>query len=694
MIVHRLLALDTLKYARLELNDLPERGLILLTGQNEAGKSSIGEILCFALFGRTFALPPERISRIIRWDQSKATLEVEFTAAKADWTLHRQVDRNGGTSATLEDEDGETVVSGWAAVTERVEQLLGFGFREYVESFYLARREISPPHPRSETVRSMAGVLKLEQVASELGDRLASERRRVASARSAIADIDARVGQLVEDTDIPSSRAEADHRHEELEALTEDMEAGLPGLSEVVELVADADSTTTQDRWKHIASRLREGLYEGRAIEQTLGWEEAELDLAAFDSVASQVDSGLAALDQLNGVVRPRFLLLGGLLGHQGFPAPKGRIPFGDEEHEATLELRAGSRVKGTWAGIAGVSFLAAIVCAVFAMVPMEGITAEIATGARFALVFPVALIGLAALKIQGAMVNIQIARDNMGTLDDRRASALAEAQVLERFADLPPAKGLDELKSVRTQAIQAALTEFRGGPGNDIVAESGRRALAKSLQPALDGAREQLEGLRERVDEELEVLSKMHELFEERDELKGEIKHAAGRIATWELAVDLLEGASRDLTFQFNRDVRKSMVRILPSLTEGRYQYLQIDDDLQVRVFSSEKQDFVFYEEISGGTQRQIALATRLALSEGLVNTSVFGPQFVFLDEPFAFFDAHRTRQSMKKLPHLTETLSQIWVAAQEPPEGGEWDLHLQATRDTIEMVVSGARI
>ena len=43
MIIHRVAAENVLKYGRLILEDLPEQGVIAVSGRNEAGTSSIGE---------------------------------------------------------------------------------------------------------------------------------------------------------------------------------------------------------------------------------------------------------------------------------------------------------------------------------------------------------------------------------------------------------------------------------------------------------------------------------------------------------------------------------------------------------------------------------------------------------------------------------------------------------------------------
>ena len=61
--------------------------------------------------------------------------------------------------------------------------------------------------------------------------------------------------------------------------------------------------------------------------------------------------------------------------------------------------------------------------------------------------------------------------------------------------------------------------------------------------------------------------------------------------------------------------------------------------------------------------------LALRLALSQELVNRSVEGEQFIFLDEPFAFFDEARTKNSLKVLPDLSDEINQIFVVGQEFP-------------------------
>ncbi|MCU7809809.1 MAG: ATPase, partial [Candidatus Thiodiazotropha sp. (ex Notomyrtea botanica)] len=130
-------------------------------------------------------------------------------------------------------------------------------------------------------------------------------------------------------------------------------------------------------------------------------------------------------------------------------------------------------------------------------------------------------------------------------------------------------------------------------------------------------------------------------------------------------------------------RKLRGLVSKTLPLFTENRYEHLQIDDDLSVRAFSSEKRDFMDLDEISSGTQRQIMLAVRLALSQELVERTVKGNQFLFLDEPFAFFDEHRTRSALTVLPTLSEELNQIWIIGQAFSDDLKFDRHIQCERN-----------
>jgi hypothetical protein len=99
MLINRIRAENVLKYSLLEIDGSSEQGLIAVIGDNESGKSSIGE---------------------------------------------------------------EPMIRGVDETAAALKEVIGFGYTELVEPFYLAQREITTPHPRSFAVKALAGVDALE----------------------------------------------------------------------------------------------------------------------------------------------------------------------------------------------------------------------------------------------------------------------------------------------------------------------------------------------------------------------------------------------------------------------------------------------------------------------------------------------------------------------------------------------------
>ena len=67
MLIKSIDARNFRKYNKLIVDDIPESGVITIEGLNESGKTSIGEAICFALFGRTFFLDNDSLHKVVCW---------------------------------------------------------------------------------------------------------------------------------------------------------------------------------------------------------------------------------------------------------------------------------------------------------------------------------------------------------------------------------------------------------------------------------------------------------------------------------------------------------------------------------------------------------------------------------------------------------------------------------------------------
>ena len=166
----------------------------------------------------------------------------------------------------------------------------------------------------------------------------------------------------------------------------------------------------------------------------------------------------------------------------------------------------------------------------------------------------------------------------------------------------------------------RCANSSIRREPAARMAHDYSERELAwldhvgRGLSLQTESLDEQIENERVRLQEAVNLSDVLVGLRDRREDIQE-------RIADRRRGIELLEAAIAHLANQFNRDIKDLVARMLPLFTDGRYQHLQIDSELRVRMFSSEKLDFIDLDEVSSGTQRQVMLALRLALSKKLLS-------------------------------------------------------------------------
>ncbi|MCW8906476.1 MAG: AAA family ATPase [Sedimenticola sp.] len=604
MIITGIRAENFLKYRTLDLGDLPRDGVITVAGANESGKSSIGEAICFALFGRTFSLNPDELQKLIRWGESACSIDLCFISGDDDhYRISRMLDRDGNHGVLLSrvGEEDAPVARGIREVDDAVYDLLGYGYDEFIESFYLAQRETIAPHPHSQAVKSLAGLTPLEYVAYEHEQEIEQEREAIGRLRGEIDELEAELKALALDPRVLG----------ELESEQHALQANENLLQEKRESLGEGFVAYREMLPKRYAAR------KARRRARVLRF--LSLLLAVFAALA------WGALARM-----PEHAVSQSLLQWL-----EGNLPQWQGQYQAgLLYLVAGF----------GLLFILLWVRVVVKQTRLAGYEE---TGDGFADQF-----------------------------ESARISALAPAD-----GDVDQEGGSDEslgevASRIRSEEIPFSELEPRV---EQLIEQTERRGEA---------LRQQLIRLRMAIEKEQERCRQAEQLQEIGRDLLQNIAGHEGRITLRERALELLNGALRELSQRFNRELGDSVRKTLPVFTDNNYEHLQIDDDLSVRVFSGQKRDFMDLDEVSSGTQRQIMLAIRLALSQALIQRTESGDQFVFLDEPFAFFDQERTRNALHSLPKLDPRISQIWIVAQDFPQGEAFDLSLSCSNRQQELL------
>ncbi|MCK5648079.1 MAG: AAA family ATPase [Gammaproteobacteria bacterium] len=597
MIIHSISARNVLKYEKLELQDLPEQGVIAISGFNESGKSTIGETICFALFGRTFSISEDDLDKIIRWGESDCSVTIRFSNHKADspsdelYAITRMLDCDGNHSAKLYKVYNEEnpLARGIERVGEALFELTAIEFEEFIESFYLAQREITTPHPHSYALKTMAGIATMEYCDAGIHEDIQQDIE-------ASEELNSRMVQIEEEVD------ELELENAYLESLNSQHDNALEEKAKSDEIRADYQNSV--DEYNDAAPRLSRYLgKKGRgSFWQFIFFILTAGTFALWWVLMKMPDSSI--YEQLNSFLQTN-------------------LPQAGIEHYPYL-LYAG--------GITAFLFL-------------------LFWAANISHKGNIERLGTAGKELSEKMQALDESFQKTAADDDRKHqlmlianSQMREKQLLEAIeSDLNDLKQQQDKQAEQISQLSA-----------ELVIEGDRVKRADDLQEKITG-------------------------------LQTQIADKESRNQIRELAKDLLGGATRHLSKRFNHIIREHVGKTLPLFTENRYEHLQIDDDLTVRVFSNEKHDFMDLDEISSGTQRQIMLAVRLALSQEMVSRKVHSQQFLILDEPFAFFDEERTARSLSVLPELSDDLPQIWIIAQSFPENMNFKHTVYCEREAV---------
>lgn len=609
MLIHSLSASNFRKYESLELTDLPQQGVITVSGLNESGKSSIGEVICFALFERTFNLDGENLQKLIRWDTKSASVELILTDnEQQQYIIERHIDQHGKLRAKLSKQVKEDVIAaGSEDVNRKLVELLGYDYATFADSFYLAAQDLSNPTPDSNSIKQMAGIGEYARISDEL-EQDNAEHQQV---------IDELMPEITQ-----SSKA--------LDDLNLD-ETWLPELVDAREVV-ETESAQKQ-------------AFNGQ--------------LAEFSSLYNHQQKQHKTtrnywrfFNLLSWIIVPLMLIAWGVwILYNFFPEQVDTL---EQSPTVSEYLPTVSQWVSEW-GFVGTMGLVLFASFILLLKWLNEHKSEYQQDQAYQL----------SQTLDQAQQHSQRSLDTLMTA--RLRSSLQGKVQPQSALSSPPQDDQQRLDKLAEQCKNFTAD------GNEIANTTQR--------------------LRDTLDQQQRDLIKLHEplqlqIIEEKRrsdeagvirsglmELRQAVNTHQQHIDTQNIGIDLLKRASDALIADFNTSVTERSQTTMPRFTGNRYKQIRINKDLLVHVYSDEKMDWIDFDELSSGTQRQILLAVRIAMSEQLALNTDNLTQFIFLDEPFTYFDQDRTKASLEALPKLSEVVSQVWIVAQEFPKGSHSD-------------------
>ncbi len=130
----------------------------------------------------------------------------------------------------------------------------------------------------------------------------------------------------------------------------------------------------------------------------------------------------------------------------------------------------------------------------------------------------------------------------------------------------------------------------------------------------------------------------------------------------------DIIKNLTEEINKEFLSDFEKKVSERFSKITKGEYSDVNFevgsivtDKNSFEKNWSVKRKDGTIFkvDELSDGTKAQLLLSARLALIEKLINSKAF----ILLDEPFAYFDPERERETREIFKSLAEEGWQIII-------------------------------
>ena len=609
MLIRSLKLINFKKYEKLVIDELPEKGIVKVGGKNEAGKTSIGEAVCFALFGRTFLNNKKNAKRLIRWNEKEMTVSVVlFDDNEEAYRITRTINTSGLSSARIiRLSDNHTLTESLNDSGKIIHDLLGYDYETFIDSFCMVQREFTAPEADSNSLRQMAGIGNYGNIVDDLS--LEREEEEV-------------------------SLAALEPRYAEKRDALEEIRLDESWLPELVD--------------------GKESLLANRADKQQLIGQLGEVNVIYADSSLQyhKASKYNHLLEWLEVFLLP--LMIGAWIVWAAFQF------FPD-----TIQGWLSSNTSGDHAG----SFIVWVQTWMFPFAMVCVLLFSISLTFKWLVESKMDALGEDAEEFSSILTQgyKEVVSEPNSVVPTRIASMLLDRNNQHNDNEvsaltLSPTEKFNHIPRFAESVSDYSITSGEMSDSTDSLCDA-LQSQGQEIDQCLVDLEGDINAEKERADRAGQIRAGLQKISQS-------IHHHENNIKIRDYSISMMKRAASKSIGNFNQSIIDFVQDVLPHFTEGRYSQLKINDDLSVEVFSDEKQSYMAYDEISSGTQRQIMLALRMGMSEQLAINTGNKKQFIFLDEPFAFFDHQRTVTTLAALPNVSDTITQVWVTSQEFPQ------------------------
>ncbi len=687
----------------LDLDLTLDRGLTVVRGPNESGKTTLQRALELALTRRVTSASAE-MEGMRSWgagEDARPSVRIEFEQEELDGLHPGSLEKVfRGPKGTVRLDYEAQVVTDPAQADQIIAELTGIP----TEAFF--RSTASIRHHEMDDVARDEGALRDRLQASISGaDRGTGQARRKLD--KALHDLNTRGEKSPGRLKVAVAAVEqAGAAVQQGEAALSQLESDRDRLAVAHERRVDADAALLERRSMLEKAMQAERLQAERAVSQER-FERYRTAVAVTEEIAGLQDSHPAKgpLPVLRATVTRMRELDGRIRELRAMLTGEGDVHFDLTAPEA-------SRWQPT-ATAALITVLAGVAAA--------------ALSASSILVVPGGLIGPLGLVVVGVGLALYSRRQKLQATDIGRERQLRDSEIDRRL------RGRSQLEQELVEKDLDMAAELASLELDDVAAVEALLAAEEAHVASIDRLSAQLEGLVGRepaevlpglrdaaaldIEQKTSALEHLGPIAKEpraRERLEVEVRDSerlidqtrndeagararveantvdaeavaahAERLALWseqlatlqrrdrvyQRTLKAIDDAERATMRRATRYLEKHMVNDVAQVTDGRYRRVRVNDtDLGIEVFSPERNDWVPVESLSQGTLDSVYLAARIGLVR-LVTGDRRPP--LILDDPFVTLDDARAARALELLKRISADFQVIYLTTSDRYDG-----------------------
>ena len=580
-----------------------QKGLTIIRGRNEAGKSTLIEAILFGLYGdanlpKSFRRPiagteHATLDDLIAYNARKAVIEVVFKVEDKRYKVYRVIERRGQSASQVEARlidllTNRIIATGVKPVAEEVKKIIGVSWKEMLATNVVAQKDLEHIiQLRRDNREAIINMMMGLESFNKAKDRAIAERRRL---------------------------------NNELEKMERDLENDR-------ELLKDLQDIEKQ--------------YEQYSKEK----KEIEPKLARLTDSLNKLKPIYEKLKEL----RPRYVQLQAVLNNRQQDlmdvAEKLRISLETPVNQWRVEIERKAEIPRLTPR--QITILIALMAF---SVPLF-----------FIIGLPAFLLLLLGVGILGYMYN-QVQRGRL-----QYASVLAMVKNAEEWGrEIESYRRELQKLSDQTHAILEELPEYykEGLEGGIEEAYQSLEKIVNEYGGKVNELKSRLENCEKFIEENKDKVNKLYEVEQEIKRLEEDIYKTEWHIEILITIINSISKISEKLRKSFAPSVEQHMGKILNTITDGRYKAVKIvPETYDIQIFDANIGRFLRRDIYSGGANDQFLLAMRIAFTLSLLRGAKGTyPKFLFLDEPLSSSDSVRRRCILKLLrEEMTKHFEQI---------------------------------